>query len=197
MVSYITAKFDSKVAQLLKRGAVGCLPTDTIYGLSAQALDEQAVERIHRLKDRNQNKPLIVLISNIRQLSSLGIDSLQLQEVMNYWPGALSVICQAPQAPTWLERGTDTLAVRLPKYRNLQQLIEQVGPIVSTSVNVKDDKPANSLQETKQYFGDQLDFYVDGGDLSDRQPSTLVQLQGGQLKIIRPGAVKIDVKENL
>jgi L-threonylcarbamoyladenylate synthase len=187
-VSYFTNSFDNKIVELLKNGRVGLLPTDTIYGLSAVALNKNAVEQIHKLKDRD-NRPMIVLVSDIEQLQYLGIKS-QEPEVTRHWPGALSVIFESSQIPEWLHRGTNSLAVRLPDSRQLRGLIAKTGPLVSTSANLQGQEPAKNIKEAKKYFGDMLDFYVDAGEIKGIS-STLVKIENGQLKVLRQGAYKI------
>lgn len=190
-MSYLTNNFDEKVVELLKAGGVGFIPTDTIYGLSARALDESAVEKIYKLKKRDQDKPFIVLISDSSQLLQLGIEPSEVEPAKPYWPGSLTLVCQAPAAPAWLHRGGKTLAVRLPDREDLRHLIKAVGPIVSTSANKKVEPVANSVDQAQQIFGQQLDFYVDGGDLANRQPSTVARANDGKLVVLRPGTVNI------
>jgi L-threonylcarbamoyladenylate synthase len=86
-VSYYTNTIDDKVIQLLKDGGVGLLPTDTIYGLSAVALNKDAVEQVHNLKRRDGGKPLVVLIADIKQLVSLGLSVAHAESVKEHWPG--------------------------------------------------------------------------------------------------------------
>jgi L-threonylcarbamoyladenylate synthase len=191
-MSYSSKRLDEQVIKLLKDGGVGFMPSDTIYGLSGRALHEQAVGRIYRLKQRDYDKPLIVLIATISQLNELNIDIRQTKTVDKYWPGQLTLICDAPKTHAWLHRGTNTLAVRLTGHKTLRELIEKVGPIVSTSTNIQGGTPAGSVDEAQAYFGDKLDFYVDAGDLSGHQPSTLVRSVNGKLEVIRDGAVKIN-----
>lgn len=169
---------------------MGVLPSDTIYGLSCRALDEKAVQRIYELKDRNSNKPFVVLISDLTMLDLLSIDNSQTEVVKKYWPGPLSVIFNSPDSPTWLTRDTNSLAVRWPNDKNLCHLIDQVGPIISTSANPEDQTTAKNITEAKAYFGKKVDFYVDAGELKS-EPSTLVKIEDGKLKVIRPGVIKI------
>jgi L-threonylcarbamoyladenylate synthase len=194
-MAYMANEFDDEIVRLLQQGGVGLLPTDTIYGLSCRALDEQAVERIHKLKERDDGKPLIVLISDTKMLNMLSISDKQASIVENYWPGRLSVILPAPQTPAWLQLDTDSLAVRLPDHPELLELINKVGPIVSTSANLQGAAPVKSADEAVKIFDDKLDFYVDAGEL-DNPPSTLAVVDNGRLKVVRPSAVKIDEKEN-
>jgi L-threonylcarbamoyladenylate synthase len=188
-MSYYTKKIDEKIVELLKRGAVGLLPTDTIYGLSAVALNEKAVSKVHRIKNHD-NRPFIVLISDIEQLAELGLRTSDADLIKSYWPGALSVIFESNTIPSWLQMGTNSLAVRLPDNNEVRNLIKKVGPIVSTSANLHDKEPACSVEEAGKYFGDQLDFYVDAGKLKG-QSSTLVKIENGKLKILRQGAYEI------
>jgi L-threonylcarbamoyladenylate synthase len=190
-VSYVTDSFDGKIVNRLQQGGVGLLPSDTIYGLSCRALDEVAVKKIHRLKDRDSHKPFIILISDIKMLDLLSISQDQAKIANDYWPGALSVIFSSPGIPTWLQLGTSSLAVRLPRYPGLTKLINEVGPIVSTSANLQGEEPVKSVTEAQAIFGSQLDFYVDVGQL-DNPPSTLAIAKDGTLEIIRQGAVKIN-----
>lgn len=190
-MSYVTDKFDNEIVKSLKNGGVGLLPTDTIYGLSCRALDKTAVEKLHKLKDRHENKPFIILISDIKMLEQLSISRQQAKTAEPFWPGPLSVIFKSPAAPSWLQLGTSSLAVRLPDHPKLLNLIDAVGPLISTSANLETDEPARSMAEAQKIFGDSLDFYVDEGPLSN-SASTLVAIKNGRLRVIRQGAVKID-----
>ncbi len=192
---YRTDRLDEHVIELLQNGGVGFMPSDTIYGLSCRALDEQAVERIYALKKRDSEKPLIVLIATISQLDELGIKRDQASLAEQYWPGGLTLVCEAPGAPAYLHRGTQSLAVRLPDNNDLRDFMLKTGPLVSTSANTQGDAIASSIKDAETYFGEQLDFYVDAGDLSEHKPSTLVRAVNGKLEVVREGAVK--VKEDL
>jgi L-threonylcarbamoyladenylate synthase len=188
-VSYYVKKFDDKIAELLKNGRVGLIPTDTIYGLSAVALNKNAVEKIHKLKGRD-NRPMIVLVSDTQQLEDLGIKSQESKIVNKYWPGTLSVIFESSQIPEWLQRGTNSLAVRLPDLKEVRDLIAKTGPLVSTSANLQGQEPSKNVEEAKKYFSDKLDFYVDSGAL-EGQSSTLVKIQSGKLIVLRQGTYEI------
>lgn len=187
----MTDSFDGKVVELLSQGGVGLLPTDTIYGLSCRALNRQAVERVHKLKGRDSTKPCIVLISDIKMLDLLNISREQSQAASKYWPGAFSLEFNAPDSPDWLHRGLKHFAIRLPNHAELQRLIDKVGPIISTSANIQGRQPARSADEAQKIFGDNLDFYLDVGELNN-PPSTLAVVENGLLKVVRPGAVNIN-----
>jgi L-threonylcarbamoyladenylate synthase len=189
-MSYLTHKFDEHVVSLIRGGGVGLLPSDTIYGLSCAASSEAAVERLYSLKLREADKPFIVLISKLEMLNELSISNAQTSVVMRYWPGPLTIVLEASSAPVWLRRGGSTLAVRMPGDAALRELIDKVGPLISTSANRAGQDTAISCRQAEETFGDKLDFYVDAGEISSR-PSTIVRMNGDKLEIIRPGALKI------
>jgi L-threonylcarbamoyladenylate synthase len=189
-MSYFTNTIDDQVIGLLRNGGVGLLPSDTIYGLSAVALNQDAVEKIHELKGRDGNKPLIVLIGEISQLNDLGLKSEHSELLNKHWPAPLSVEFDAKNAPVWLHRGGHFFAVRFPNDQNLRNLMKKIGPIVSTSANLQGQEPAKSVQDAKKYFKDKLDFYVDIGKV-DGQASTLAKIDNNELVVVREGAYKI------
>lgn len=189
-MSYETRSFDARLVKLLKAGKVGVLPSDTIYGLSCRALDARAVERVYAIKHRDKDKPLVVLISSVDQLKELGIVTTEAAPALRYWPGKLTAVCMAEYAQEWLHRGTYTVAVRQPAYEQLLKLIAKIGPLISTSANPQGQKPAATISQAKEYFSDNVDFYVDAGKLSGK-PSTLVKPVFTKLKVLRQGAVRI------
>lgn len=189
-MAYVTKSFDSEIERLLKGGGVGFMPADTVYGLSAAALNRRAVEKLYAIKKRRSDSPFIILFSNIKMLNKLSIDDDQVAKAQKYWPGGLSFVCEAPGAPKWLHKGLKSLAVRMPDYPQLLDLIDRVGPIISTSANPTGQKPAVNMQEAQDYFGNSLDFYMDAGNISGA-PSTIARLKNGKLEVIRVGSLKI------
>lgn len=167
------------------------MPSDTIYGLSGRVLDKAAVERIYKVKERDADKPFVILISSIKMLDLLSIDREEAKLAEKYWPGPLTIICKAPAAPAWLHRGAESLAVRVPDHSELLKLIEQTGPLVSTSANKQGDATFKSAQEAQKVLGESLDFYIDKGRLDSTRPSTIVRVEKGQLKVVRQGAIKL------
>ena len=190
-MSYVTDRFDDKIIELLKSGAAGFMPSDTIYGLSSRALDEAAVKKLHKIKGREGNKPFIVLIADLKMLELLSILDAKVELVNKYWPGPLSLVFRAPAAPAWLTLGGQTLAVRLPDDKALVGLINQTGPIISTSANKDGQRPMTSAKEAKAEFGEDLDFYVETGEIN-MLPSTIAKLENDKLVVTRQGGLKID-----
>jgi len=180
---------DPELIKLLKNGAIGVLPTDTVYGVVARAADQAAVEKLYKLK-RREKKPGTLIAASIDQLVELGIKRRYLTAVEQYWPGAISV--ETPHHITYLNQGTGRQAIRIPDNKDLLKLLEKVGPLQTSSANQPGEAPANTVTEAQGYFGDEVDFYVDGGDLSANLPSTIIRIIDDAIEVVRPGAVKID-----
>jgi L-threonylcarbamoyladenylate synthase len=182
---------DSDAAiEMLQEGGVGVLPTDTLYGLVGSALMPDAVERIYRLKERGSHKPLIVLISDIEQLEQFGVELSEelIKHLQAYWPGPYSIVLPTLDDQfEYLSRNTDTIAFRLPDKDELRELIRRTGPLVAPSANPEGFPPALSAEAAKKYFGTDVDFYVDEGELNGK-PSTVLELNDEEVVILRSGA---------
>jgi L-threonylcarbamoyladenylate synthase len=179
---------DDELVELLQSGAVGVAPTDTIYGLVAPASNPSAVARLYALKHR-EHKPGTVIAAGIEQLVDLGIKRRYLKAVEQFWPGAVGV--EISHQLGYLSQDTGRQAFRVTNYKELSKLLKQTGPLLTSSANQPGEPPANTIAEAQEYFGDSVDFYVDGGDLSGRSPSTLIRIIDDAIEVLRQGAVKI------
>ncbi len=186
-------------AALLAAGAVGVMPTDTIYGIVGSALEERTVERIYRLRRRNRKKPMIVLIAGTGDLRRFGIvPSPRAARVLRrVWPGKVSVILPCPSRKfAYLHRGTGTVAFRMPASAPLRAFLARTGPLVAPSANIEGEKPARTPAEAKRYFGDRVEFYAAARGASKRssaaKPSTLIALaKDGAVTVLRKGAGRV------
>lgn len=170
---------DPRVAQTLRQGKIGILPTDTLYGLVGRAENAQTVQRIYAIKRRKPSKPLIILIGEPDQLSYFGIfPSHPLRAlVKKVWPGPVSILFPCgDKAWEYLHRGTGELAFRLPASPPLQALLRQGGPVVAPSANREGEPPVTSIDEAEKEFNLDVDFFVDGG-FRNGAPSKLVRLR--------------------
>jgi L-threonylcarbamoyladenylate synthase len=179
-----------KAKAMLKSGAVGVLPTDTVYGLVCQASNADAVKRLYLTK-RREKKPGTIIASSIEQLVELGITRRYLKAVEQYWPGAISVIIPCDDLEH-VHLGLRSVAVRVTDNKSLIEVLKATGPLLSTSTNHPGQPTANTIPEAHDYFGDQVDFYVDGGDLTGRLPSTVIRVIDDTVEVLRQGAGKID-----
>lgn len=153
-----------QIIDQIKFGAIGILPTDTIYGVVARALDSSAVERVYEAKGREKQKKMIVLIGDYEQLPLLGmqISDAQKEILDSYWPGPYSVELETSEKHLeYLHANTGWLAVRMPDRQWLRELVKNTGPIIATSANKSGFPTPSTLHEIQAQLPD-LDFYVEG-----------------------------------
>ncbi len=184
-----------KAEEVLKKGGVAFVPTDTLYGVVASAFDKKAVERIYKIRGRDKSKPCIVLISSVSDLKKFNIvlSSSQKEFLKKVWPGKISVILPCPERKfEYIHRGTKTIAFRMvgPRNKNLSKILKTIGPVIAPSANPEGLPPAQSRKEARKYFGTNVDAYVCVGN-RDGKPSTVVEYKDGKLIVLREGAVQI------
>jgi L-threonylcarbamoyladenylate synthase len=180
---------DSKLTQAIMGGAVAVIPTDTVYGIVCSAANPAAVTKLYALKHR-EHKPGTIIAASVDQLVELGLKQRYMTPVVQYWPGAVSVVIPSHELE-YLHQGVGSLAVRIPSDTGLQTLLKQTGPLLTSSANLPGQAVANTVEEAQAYFGDAVEYYVDGGDLTSRQPSTIVRVVDDALEVLRAGAVTI------
>lgn len=173
----------------LKAGKVGVVPTDTIYGLVAAADNEVAVKHMFGLKSRT-SKPGPVIAANVEQLEDLHIDANQLTIGKKLWPNPLSIVMCVGGDFAYLHHGLGDLPFRVVADPYVREFLYKTGPLATTSANHPGEQSAVTIKQAIDYFGDDVDFYVDGGDLSGRQASTIIGLKDGEVVVYREGAVK-------
>lgn len=182
-----------KSAPLLLQGNMGVVPTDTMYGVVASALNKEAVERLYAIRKRVAVKPCIILIPSISNIRQFGIhpDARTIDILKAWWPGKVSVVLPcSSKKHEYLHRGTWSLAFRIPDSAPLRELLKRTGPIVAPSANIEGQPPARTIEEAYAYFGNSVDFYVNAGELPIT-PSTLVSIKDKEITLLRQGAVTI------
>ncbi len=177
-----------EAASLIKKGSVGVIPTDTIYGISASALIEEAVENIYQLKNRTPEKPMIVLIDSEKWLDYFGVKTTKKEKefLSKVWPGKVSVIFDCFEKKfNYLHRKTNSLAFRVPASKEVRFFLNHSGPVVSSSANIEGFSPAQTISEAKRYFKEKV-FYLDVGRI-ESSSSTLVKIKENKFSILREG----------
>lgn len=181
------------IVDLLKKGKIGVMPTDTIYGIVGSALNPETIEDIYKLRKRTPDKPMIILISSLEDLKKFNIILTKAQRdfLKKAWPNPLSVILSCPDEKfNYLHRGKKSLAFRIPKNKMLLSILEKTGPLVAPSANFEREKPAETIAQAKKYFRDRIAFYVTGGKLKSK-PSTVIRLyEDGKKIVLREGSFK-------
>jgi L-threonylcarbamoyladenylate synthase len=187
-----------KAGKLLSEGAIGVIPTDTIYGICASALNKKAVEKVYKLRKRNLQKPCIILISNIQDLKKFDVKlkNWQRKILEKIWPSKISIVLPCKSSKFfYLHRGTKTLAFRLPQNKLILEILKISGPLVAPSANFEGENPAKTINEAKKYFKNKV-FYLNRGKLKSK-PSTIIDLTSNKIKVIRKGADFYKIKNIL
>lgn len=181
---------------VLKLGGAVIYPTDTLYGLGANALEAGPVERIFKIKRRSKSKPLPIAVRNINWAKELAFIYKKEEKILEAaWPGAVTVVLPKRNiVPDILTAGQRSVAMRIPDSRFTDELLGQFGyPITSTSANISDELPSFKISEIIERFENseyKPDLVIDAGDLKESEPSTILDLTSNKPKILRVGPVK-------
>jgi L-threonylcarbamoyladenylate synthase len=178
--------------ELLKRGHVVAIPTDTVYGLAAMPLDAAAIDAVYAAKDRPAEKALPMLVSHLAQAERIAILTDDIRSLCRrFWPGPLTIV--APAAPAFASPAAaedGTIALRMPALDLAITIISAAGGVLSvTSANRSGESPATSVAEVLRQLDGRIAAVADGGNSPLGTPSTILSLQGGSLAIVREGAI--------
>jgi len=191
----------SKAVDILKEGGIIAYPTETFYALGVKCDLPRSLKRLYELKKRPREKAMPVIIGKRTVLS--GIVSPEwlehippfAQALMDrFWPGPLTLLLPAQEGlPEDLTAGTGMIAVRMPGESFALRLTHHAGfPITATSANLSGTPPADSAEMVIHYFGKRIDLVIDGGRTPGGLPSTIVDVSGGKVVMVREGAVTRD-----
>ena len=182
---------DPDLVELINSGGIGVIPSDTVYGLVASASNRQAVERMYALKHR-EKKPGTTIAASTDQLIHLGIPPADLTKAAKLWPNPLSIILTPNESFSYIHQGKGASPFRVVKDATISSLLSKTGPLVTTSANEPGQPTAVDITEAQKFFGENVDFYVDGGLIGERPPSTIIRFtEDGGIELIRQGAVVI------
>ena len=187
------AETRARASAIISTGGVIAFRTDTFYGLGADPLNASAVRKIKELKGREDNKPILLLISDVDQIDRfIEAPNSYRQIAIQHWPAALTLIGKArPELPTDLTAGTHTIGLRLPDDEDVRAFVRLCGgALTATSANPSGSPPAQTAAEVENFFPTGIDLIIDGGAALVTEPSTVVDVSGGQPMMIREGAVK-------
>ncbi|QQS20549.1 MAG: threonylcarbamoyl-AMP synthase [Candidatus Moraniibacteriota bacterium] len=183
----------SEAGDRLKRGQIGVIPTDTLYGIVSSTCFPDSVERVYQVRGRDAGKPCILLLSKKEEMEYFGVQLSQSRArfLEELWPGKVSIVfSDIPETFSFLHRGTGTLAFRVPESEPLRELLSVSGPIIAPSANPQGAPSARTVKEAENFFGSRVDWYVDGGVLSGKA-STVVRWDKDALILLREGAVTL------
>ena len=186
--------------RLLSAGEAIAFPTDTVYGVGADALNPAAIERLYIAKDRPANKAIPLLLADATQATEVATDWDERAQrlAQEFWPGALTLIVHAREiVPRVVRADGETVAVRVPNQDWLRTLIRRFGrPLATTSANLSGAPDPFSAQEVLPQLDGRIPLIVDGGRTQATRASTIVVVTGAELTILRQGEITRSMLEN-
>ena len=181
------------VGKIIKNGGLVLFPTETVYGLGANGLDENAVKKIYKAKGREQDNPLILHVSNFDMVSKIAknITDIEYTLMKTFWPGPFTIILDRTEiVPDIVTAGLDTVGVRMPSGKIAKELISYAGvPIAAPSANISGRPSGTNISDIFEELSDKVDYIVDGGECEVGLESTVVRVIDGIPNILRPGKI--------
>jgi L-threonylcarbamoyladenylate synthase len=181
-----------RAAQIITAGGVIAFRTDTFYGLGADPFNRDALRRVNELKGRD-GKPILVVISDENEAERFIANRTKLFDAVSarHWPGALTIVVQArPEVPDELTAGSGTVGLRLPDDEAVRSFIRACGgALTATSANLAGEPPARTAEEVARSFPIALDLIIDGGLAQGDKPSTVLNVSGSHVRLIREGVI--------
>ncbi len=196
----LTGMRQAKLA--IGRGELVVLPTDTVYGIGADAFNPKAVQALLDAKGRGRSTPPPVLIGDSSALDALAVDVPDLARALTekFWPGPLTLILHAQPSLTWdLGETKGTVGLRIPDSEEAIALLKETGPMAVSSANLHGKPSATNAQQAFEYFGENVPVYLDAGEARQGIASTIIDLtdvESKKLRVLRQGALEIsDIAE--
>jgi L-threonylcarbamoyladenylate synthase len=181
-----------KGVKILQKGGVIAFPTDTVYGLGADAFNPTAVERIYEIKNRPKHRQLPLLIADVKQLTALAetIPEFAWFLARRFWPGGLTLVLpKTASLPAYLASGS-TIAVRVPNHPACLALIQHLAnPLIGTSANISGKPAALTAEEVGQQLGGKIDLIINGGQCPGGKESTIVDITHQPPTVLRQGII--------
>jgi tRNA threonylcarbamoyl adenosine modification protein (Sua5/YciO/YrdC/YwlC family) len=182
-------------ATAVQEGGLVVLPTDTVYGLGADAFSPEAVAALLAAKGRGRDMPPPVLVGSVRAASALAetLGAFGQDLIDEFWPGPLTLVFRASATLKWdLGDTNGTVAVRMPLHPAALELLRRTGPLAVSSANKTGQGAATTADDAQAQLGEDVAVYLDGGPCADGVPSTIVDLTAGVPRVLRVGAVSVD-----
>ena len=179
----------------VQRGQVIVIPTDTVYGVAADAFDADAVAALLAVKGRGREMPPPVLVSTATTLDALAVDVPDYARALikEFWPGPLTVVCKQQASLRWdLGDSRGTVAVRMPDHEIALELLERTGPLAVSSANKTGLVPATDADVAEEMLGEYVALVVDGGPTPGSEASTIVDVTTTPGRVLRRGALSLD-----
>lgn len=180
-------------AEAIKQGKLVLFPTETVYGIGANALNEEAVKKIYIAKGRASDNPLIAHISDLNMLNELVLDvgTIEAKLIETFWPGPLTIVFnKKPIVPDIITGGLNTVAIRMPSDGIAHKLIEYSKcPIAAPSANISGKPSGTQIEDIIDELDGKVEYVIDGGKVKIGVESTVIRVVDGTVHILRPGKI--------
>ena len=182
-----------KPAQIIKNGGIVIFPTETVYGIGTNGLDENAIKKLYKVKQRTLNKPISLLVNNIEMVEKIAknITKIEYKLMERFFPGPLTVILEKRDIiPDILTSNTNTVGIRMPSGEIAKKLIEFAGvPLATSSSNISGKPSGTNINDIKKDFEGKVDCFVDNGESELGIPSTVIKIIDNTPHILRQGVI--------
>lgn len=181
------------VVGALRRGNLVVYPTETLYGLGANALDEGAVKRVFIAKSRPFDMPISIAVSDMQMMETVAVlDATSRKLVQNFMPGPITLVLKKkPKVPDLVTAATDEVGIRMPDHPLALKIIQKFGPITSTSANLHSHPDPVNLKNTVKEMGESVSVYLDCGSTKLGRHSTIIAVHDGEIEVVRQGVIPI------
>ncbi len=180
-------------AKIIRDGGIVIFPTETVYGIGTNGLDEKAIKKIYEVKQRSFNKPISLLVNNIEMVNKIAknISKLEYEIMETFFPGPLTIILEKRSIiPNILTANTNTVGIRMPSSEIAKKLIEYAGvPIATPSANISGRPSGTNIRDIQKDFEGKVDYFIDNGESKIGIPSTIVKVINEKIHILREGSI--------
>ena len=188
--------------EVLRNEGIVIFPTETVYGIGANAYCEKSVKKIYEIKERPEEKPLSILVSNIDEITKYAIINNSIEEkiIKNFMPGPITIILEKKSGVfDYIASGKNTIGIRIPDNKIILKILENLKlPIVAPSANISGHPSGIELSEILPDFENKVDICIDGGKSELSESSTIVQVVDNKINILRQGKIlKHDIEKSL
>lgn len=187
-----------KICEVINNGGIVITPTDTIYGIMGDALNENVIRKVFEIKKRPFNKPLLLLMDSFEMVKQYTEEISEKERILmdRYWPGLVTFILKKnDKVSELITSGNDTVGVRIPDNKDLLGIISKLKrPVISTSANITGTEVITSTQLLEKDLIDNIDYIEDGGEV-DSQSSTIIKIEDNKLVVLREGKLSREIEE--
>lgn len=187
-----------KIVDVINEGGVVITPTDTIYGIMGDAMNEEVIKKVFEIKKRPFCKPLLLLMNSFEMVEQYTEEISEKERILmdRFWPGLVTFILKKnDKVSDLITSGNNTVGVRIPDNKNLLEIISRLNrPVISTSANITGTEVITSTQLLEKDLIDNIDYIEDGGEL-DNVSSTIIRIENDELKILRVGKISKEIED--